>query len=219
MKKIFFVLMAVCLLAVAGAWFLFGGTGNGDASKADSTKNLTTGKNNGHDWVDLGLPSGLKWATCNVGASSPSDYGDCYAWGEISTISSFYDNGCTTYGKEIGDIAGNPTYDVARAEWRGSWRLPTQAEYQELLDYCEWEWTTQDGYKGYKVTSKKNGNSIFLPATSSSDLGSIGHYWSATPFESRTDGAYILGFREDTRGTGFSYRFLVRSVRPVLQNN
>ena len=115
---------------------------------------LTTGKHKGHDWVDLGLPSGLKWATCNVGASSPSDYGDYFAWGEISTKSSYDDNNSTTFLKEIGDIAGNPTYDVARAKWRGSWRLPTEKEFQELIENCTWEWTTQDGVNGFRVTSK-----------------------------------------------------------------
>ena len=243
--KSLWLILLLLLIAVAGAWFLLGGTGNGDASKRDTKKDsltsavgevqekpdqvasLTTGKHNGHDWVDLGLPSGLKWATRNVGASSPSDYGDYFAWGETSTKSSYTDANSTTYFKEIGDIAGNPTYDVARAEWRGSWRLPTEKDFQELIDNCEWEWTTQDGHKGYKVTSRKNGNSIFLPAAgwyygSSSDLqGSYGNYWSATPYESDTYNvyAYVLDFNEDYRGTGRYVRDLGRSVRPVFQNN
>ena len=185
----------------------------------------TTGTLNGHDWVDLGLPSGLKWATCNVGASSPSDYGDHYAWGEISTKSSYDENNSTTYEKKIGDIAGNPTYDVARAEWRGSWRLPTRADFQELLSNCTWEWTTHDGHEGYKVTSKKNGNSIFLPAagwrfgTSSHYQGSCGYYWSATLDESDTYNSRTLYFYEDLRGTHWSTRSLGHSVRPVFQNN
>ena len=185
----------------------------------------TTGTLNGHDWVDLGLPSGLKWATCNVGASSPSDYGDHYAWGEISTKSSYDENNSTTYEKKIGDIAGNPTYDVARAEWRGSWRLPTRADFQELLSNCTWEWTTHDGHEGYKVTSKKNGNSIFLPAagwrfgTSSHYQGSCGYYWSATLDESDTYNSRTLYFYEDLRGTHWSTRSLGHSVRPVFLNN
>ena len=204
----------------------------GTTKKVEFSKNteqikdaLTTGKHYGHDWVDLGLPSGLKWATCNVGASSPSDYGDYYAWGEISTKSSYDENNSTTYGKKIGDIAGNPTYDVVRAKWHGSWRLPTEKEFQELLDNCTWEWTTQDGHNGCKVTSMKNGNSIFLPAagwrggTSSGSLGSGGGYWSATPDESGTSYAYGLYFHEYDRSTYCYYRYYGRSVRPVFQNN
>ena len=195
--------------------------------KPKPVASLTTDKHNGHEYVDLGLPSGLKWATCNVGASSPSDYGDYYAWGEISTKSSYDKNNSTTYGKEIGDIAGDPTYDVARAKWRGSWRLPTMAEFDELLDSdnCTWKWTTQDGHKGYKVTSKKNGNSIFLPAagwrdgTSSYDQGSYGRYWSATPDESYTYNAHRLYFFEGFLNTYCGSRDSGRSVRPVFQNN
>ena len=233
--KSLWLILLLLLISVAGAWFLFSGAGNGDASKRDTkdtleenpkpVASLTTGKYNGHDWVDLGLPSGLKWATCNVGASSPSDYGDYYAWGEISTKGSYDRDNSTTYGKEISDIAGNSTYDVARAEWHGSWRLPTEKEFQELIDNCEWEWTTQDGHKGYKVTSKKNGNSIFLPAAdwrhgaSPADLGSCGRYWSATPDESNANGAYYLDFGEGRRSTHWGSRYCGRSVRPVFQNN
>ena len=214
MKRIFIL----SLIAVAFSLSTFGQNPKPVAS-------LTTGKHNGHDWVDLGLPSGLKWATCNVGASSPSDYGDYFAWGEISTKTSYDDNNSTTFLKEIGDIAGNPTYDVARAKWRGSWRLPTEKEFQELIDNCTWEWTTQDGVNGFRVTSKINANSIFLPAagwrsgTSFYDLGSDGYYWSATPFESDTGGAYFLSFLKNYRYTNFHYRFDGRSVRPVFQNN
>ena len=204
----------------------------GTSKKVEFSKNTeqikdaqTTDTLNGHDWVDLGLPSGLKWATCNVGASSPSDYGDYYAWGEISTKSSYDVNNSTTCDKKIGDIAGNPTYDVARAEWRGSWRLPTDKECQELLDNCTWEWTIQDGHKGYKVTSKKNGNSLFLPAagwrygTSSGSQGLGGYYWSATPDESYTSHARALGFNKDYCSEEWGGRNDGRSVRPVFQNN
>ena len=186
---------------------------------------LTTGTLNGHAWVDLSLPSGLKWATCNVGASSPSDYGDYFAWGETSAKSSYtYDNS-TTHGKDMSDIGGNANYDVARKQWGSSWRLPTKKEFQELLDNCTWEWTTQDGHKGYKVTSKKNGNSIFLPAagwrngTLPGYRGSYGSYWSATPHEGSTSYALSLYFREDSRYADWGYRDCGRSVRPLFQNN
>lgn len=140
----------------------------------------------GHKYVDLGLPSGLKWATCNVGATSPEEYGDYFAWGETSPKSIYTDENCKTWEKYIGDISGNPEYDAATANWGGSWRMPTEAEMQELMDNCTCTWTTQNGVKGYKVKSKKSGNNIFLPAaglryaSSLNDAGEYGCYWSST---------------------------------------
>lgn len=152
--------------------------------------NRTHGKINGHDWVDLGLPSGIKWATCNVGAYTPESYGNYYAWGETETKTSYSSGNSLTYGKNFNDIAGNPLYDAARANWGGSWRLPTYIEIKELKDECIWDNITQGGKKGYKVTGP-NGNSIFLPAAGY--LGSLrehygpgvcGYYWTSTPWES-----------------------------------
>ena len=179
----------------------------------------TRGTINGHDYVDLGLS--VKWATCNVGASTPGDYGNYYAWGETTTKSIYTKENSATYGKQMSNIAGNPTYDAARKKWGSPWRLPTNAEFRELIDNCTWEWTTRNGHNGYKVTSKKNGNSIFLPATGwrvgteSNNQGSDGFYWSATPYESPTDYAYNLRFYEGYRDTPWSGRYFGFSVRPV----
>ena len=177
---------------------------------------------NGHDWVNLALPSGLKWATCNVGASSPEGYGNYYAWGETSTKSDYSSSTSTTYGKDMSDIGGNASYDVARKLWGGTWRLPTQAEFDELLDSdnCTWEWTTQSGVSGYRVTSKINGASIFLPAAGHRDgtlLYSAGQYWSSTPYESNTMGAYNLGFNGEFYDTYWNSRRYGNSVRPVCE--
>lgn len=95
-----------------------------------------------HEYVDLGLPSGTKWATCNVGANIPEEYGDFYAWGEITTKSEYTTENCVTYGESMDDISGNPNYDVARAKWGGSWRMPTKSEMRELVYNCNWTWTT-----------------------------------------------------------------------------
>ena len=96
-------------------------------------------KINGHEYVDLGLS--VKWATCNVGASKPEDYGNDYAWGETSTKSSYTSDSSKTYGKQMNDIKGNSQYDAARANWGGTWRLPTGAELEELKNKCTWRWT------------------------------------------------------------------------------
>ena len=117
----------------------------------------------GHDYVDLGLPSGTKWATCNVGATAPHEYGNYYAWGETTTKSTYSSENSRTHGVSMNDISGNPTYDAARANWGGTWRMPTEAEMEELKDNCTWTWTTQNGVNGCTITGP-NGNSLFLPA-------------------------------------------------------
>ena len=174
---------------------------------------------NGHEYVDLGLPSGLKWATCNIGASSPEEYGDYYAWGEVNTKKEYTEDNSFMYGTPIDKISGNPRYDVARAKWGGSWRMPTREEFEELIDNCTWEWTTKGGHKGYKVTGR-NGNSIFLPAagyrySDTYNAESYGYYWSATPGESDAQSAYYLSFYSGSRSTSWDRRDCGLSVRPV----
>ena len=183
---------------------------------------VTTGTHAGHEWVDLGLS--VKWATCNVGASSPTGYGNYYAWGETSTTSSYDGDNCKTWGCSMGSIRGNSSYDAARANWGGSWRLPTKAECVELCNNCTRQWTTQNGVKGMRFTSKRNGNSIFLPAagwrnsTFTDYAGGRGYYWSSTPYEGDTRGAYYLYFGSGgSAGTDWDYRHLGQQVRPVFE--
>ncbi|MGN0037043.1 MAG: hypothetical protein ACI36X_07525 [Bacteroidaceae bacterium] len=175
-----------------------------------------------HEYVDLGLS--VKWATTNVGASSPSDYGYYFAWGETSTKSEYTDANSRTYKTSMGDIAGNAAYDAARANWGGTWRLPTWAECEELVNQCTWTWTTQGGHNGYLVTGK-NGNSIFLPAAgyryelSLNLVGESGFYWSSTPLESNTELAFDLSFDSSLHNVNWYYRYRSygRSVRPVSE--
>ena len=148
----------------------------------------STGTENGHEWVDLGLPSGLKWATCNVGAKMPEQCGNYYAWGETKPKDEYTQENSVTYGKQMGDISGNAQYDAATANWGGDWRMPTSTEMTELIGKCTWEWIKQNGVRGYKVTGL-NGNSIFLPAVGCFEgatftSGSCGnsYYWSSTPY-------------------------------------
>lgn len=124
-----------------------------------------SGQINGHQWVDLGLPSGLKWATCNVGASTPEDPGDYFAYGEVSEKDSYVFNNSINLQKEIRHISGRSEYDAATVHWGKEWRIPTYHEVDELECNCRMEWTTINGKNGYKLTSLINGASIFLPAT------------------------------------------------------
>ena len=195
----------------------------GSSSRAVEEPEDATGTIVGHEYVDLGLS--VKWATCNVGASSPEDYGDYYAWGETSTKSSYDEDSCATWNKSIGDIGGT-SRDVAHVKWGGSWRMPTVAEFDELLDSenCTWTWTTQGGHKGYKVTSRKNGNSIFLPAaryrygTLLRGREEDGGYWSSTPYWDGTREAYYLDiYISGYYRTEGSDRYDGRTVRPVAE--
>lgn len=179
------------------------------------------GNYNGHEYVDLGLPSGLKWATMNVGANSPSDYGQYFAWGETVQKYDFNENNSVTYNRTMGQIGGNPQYDVARASWGGSWRLPTKEEFEELKKNCTWVFTTQGVHNGFLVTGP-NGKQIFLPAagsrygTSLSEAGSHGGYWSSSPNGSIS--AYILSFGSIGHYLVISlWRDGGHSVRPVAE--
>ena len=174
------------------------------------------GKVNGHEWIDLGLS--VKWATCNVGANSPSDYGSYYAWGETSVKSTYTDANSKTYDVQMDDISGNALYDVARSRWGGSWRLPTREEMEELVVKCRWEWSSQDSHNGYQVTGP-NGASIFLPAsgwcygTTFGYAGEVGNYWASSPYS--TDGAFYLYFDSTKHGVEGNSRNGGFTVRPV----
>ena len=179
------------------------------------------GTHEGHEWVDLGLS--VKWATCNVGANTPEEYGNYYAWGETSPKSEYLVSNCKTWERSMSDIRGNSSYDAARANWGGSWRLPTKAECDELLNNCEYQWTTQNGVAGMLFTSKRNGNSIFFPAagwrygTSTNDAGLGGICWSSTSYESNPQRAYVLYFYSGcSAGTDWTGRDGGLQVRPVL---
>ena len=208
-----------------------------------------------YEYVDLGLS--VKWATFNIGATAPEEYGDYFAWGETEP---YYEAGYAQEspqahwkdGKSVGyywpsykycngsyntmtKYCNNSSYgnngftdkkttleksdDIARFKWGGSWRMPTKAEFTELLNNCTWTWTTQNGVNGYKVTSKKSGytdRSIFLPAAGYrynpgglNDVGS-GGYYTDYPNE-----AWFLNFLSGGRSTYDYYRYRGLSVRPV----
>ena len=185
-----------------------------EASDKEAAAKATTGFINGHEWVDLGLS--VKWATCNVGASSPSDYGNYYAWGETRTKSAYTKDNSTTYNISMDDISGDSRYDAARANWGGTWRLPSLEEIRELVHKCTWTWIYHDGHSGYSVTGP-SGKSIFLPAAGSlsNDAGEYGFYWSSTPYEGGLYTSFYLGISRDYHSEVLFNRWTAQSVRPV----
>ena len=184
------------------------------------TVSRPTGTIEGHGYVDLGLS--VKWATQNVGADSPSDYGDYFAWGETRPKSRYdWDN-----YKIGGKTSISPTcgHDTARENWGGTWRMPTKAEFEELCNRnnCKWTWKSQGGHWGYLVTSKINGNSIFLPAagcrrgTGRYNVGEYGYYRSSTLSLSNSNFARSLNINDLVYCTDESdFRSNGHSVRPV----
>ena len=200
----------------------------------DDDNNNNNGGNNGdgdpdgyiagHGYVDLGLPSGVKWATCNVGASSPEDYGDYYAWGETSPKAEYTWENSVTYGEQMSDISGNAQYDAATANWGGSWRMPTKEQMEELFEHCEWEWTQVNGVNGAKVIGP-NGSCIFLPAAGYRNgpwlynNGDNGYCWSSTPLVSNDYYyAYFLHFYDGDEYVGWGYDLsLGFTVRPITE--
>ena len=191
--------------------------------------------------VDLGLPSGLKWATMNVGATKPEEYGAYFAWGETAPKSDYswptykWCNGSyktqtkyntsSSYGTVDSKTVLDPEDDAAHVYWGGSWRMPTDAEWTELRDNCTWTWTTENGVKERKVTGP-NGKSIFLPAAGfRSDsclynVGSSGLYWSSSLNTGYPGGAWSVAFNsvDVSRGSGdYGYRYYGLSVRPVTE--
>lgn len=198
------------------------------------------------EYVDLGLPSGTLWATCNIGASSPEEYGDYFAWGETEgynsgktnfdwstykfckgsansmtkycTNSSYGYNGFTD---NISELAHND--DAAYVYWGPTWCMPSIEQFDELINssYTTTEETTQNDVNGLKITSLKNGNSIFLPKagfysdSSLTGAGSRGAYWSRTLYSDFPYDARYLTFGVTGTRTTFFSRFDGRSVRPV----
>ena len=192
-----------------------------------------TGTENNYKYVDLGLPSGLKWATCNVGATSPEQAGLYFAWGETTGYTAEQvTSGVRSFSPSVynlGSAASISTdltleQDAARANLGGNWRMPTKAEYQELLDNCDVAWVSSykgKGVAGKLFASKTNGNSVFFPAAgycydwSVGVVGSLGYYWSAS-WES-SSGAWCLRFDSGGQGLNYGSRYFGYSVRGVCE--
>ncbi|MDE6479569.1 MAG: hypothetical protein K2L45_04800 [Muribaculaceae bacterium] len=191
-----------------------------------------SGTINGHEWIDLGLPSGLKWATCNVGANIPEESGNYYSWGETESKEEYTSINSLTYKvssrklKKSGiiDDSGILTKknDAASVNWGEPWRMPTIEEFGELIDECTWNFASFNGVNGYLVTGPNDKN-IFLPAagfiqnTTEVNIGDFGDYWSSSIEDELSGIAHSLGYSSKSHGRRRYARYAGRTIRPVTE--
>lgn len=196
-------------------------------SKSNSVYYSCPNDNHPH-LIDLGLPSGTKWACCNVGASWPGDNGGYFAWGETEAkknynSSSYLDGKGATYN--IGSNISGTNYDVAHVKWGGSWVMPDITQWKELSTFCTEEWTTLNGVKGCFFYGAK-GSKIFLPAAGVYSIydvligeSSNGNYWSSTLYESYPKEALSFYFNKSgISSSAHDDRIHGLSIRPVVKN-
>ena len=216
------IVFFVAIVSIAAAYVILRGN-HGNESKSDDAEMWISGYEEEHPWVDLGLS--VKWATCNVGAHLPGDVGNYYAWGETQR-KEIYNWRTLNFRSDVMSIKGEN--DPATVNWGEPWRTPTHTEFEELLEGCTWEWGTFGLSQGYYVTSKSNGNSIFLPAAGhmigrgNRFIGTNGSYCASTLlthylFLSEEDKRFaeMLYFAEDFTKNSISERCDGLTVRPV----
>ena len=181
--------------------------------------------------IDLGLPSGTLWASYNIGATKPEEYGDYFSWGETEAKDNYdwstyiYCDGTKETCYNIGGDISGTEYDVAHVKWGGNWEMPSYDQFAELEDHCKYEWTTLNGVSGMRFTGS-NGNSIFFPATGdrtgtdTHDAGFLGAYWSSTREGSSSGlGITLYWYYSDYVQLLEGARYVGLSVRPVINGN
>lgn len=186
----------------------------------------------GTEMVDLGLPSGTKWASCNLGAATPGECGDYYCWGQAHAPEPATPYNWAAMGMEMAQcgteadpvrttgIQGGAN-DAARAAWGKEWSVPTYDQVRELMKMCQWQWVAREGMAGYQVRSKVNGVCIFLPATGyrageeMHAFGVVGCYWTATRCGDDAVSAHYFTMELENRNIGATARFMGCAIRPV----
>ena len=247
MKKLFILLSIVATFSVAGysQTYHYDVDGDGAVTAADVTAvyNYLMGlvPSDGHEYVNLGLPSGTLWATTNIGATNPEDYGVYFAWGETELKNDYtWDNymWCNGYWDKLTKYCNQSSYgyngftddlaelvpedDAAYVNWGPNWRMPSKDQIIELVENCTWEWTTMNGVNGRLFTSNFNGAQLFLPAAGYiwsnvlKDGGTKGYYWGRSLNVGRPDygsSIYLSESNVTEWGYGRAYGYPIRPVR------
>lgn len=181
---------------------------------------------NGYEYVDLGLPSGLKWASCNVGATTPYEIGEYFSWGELKSKDRYGMDNCPTYGVPMEDFSGDAEYDVAAFAWGSTWRMPTETEMMELKENCTIEWVMIDNDTQGCFVTGPNGNQIYLPSggfiteTNVDFADSEAAYWTSTPDVYTNDAGYatfVYFYNNNFCNRGWMSRYVGLLVRPVSE--
>ena len=183
------------------------------------------GELNGRPWVDLGLPSGTKWATYNVGTKNIHGVGTRIAWGETVTKKTFSPNAYTLNDRELPSYAGEANYDLATAQWGEGWYTPTKQQWDELIEYCDWDYVMINGINGVLFTSPKTYNTIFLPSTGYTDDETYKlkyttynlAYWSSTGAHTNGAHTYIANYEQGYMTT--TNRYVAHCVRAVCSTS
>lgn len=208
MRKYFLMLLSLIFLATTIVGFMSCGddaddvvpASGGTSSEAQPAEvSVQENTPEGVEAVDLGLPSGTKWANMNIGANSEEDYGDYYAWGEIIKKGSFSIDSYQLIREDIDytpgtNIAGTP-YDVVSMRWGKEWQMPSKLQAEELINYTTSTWTSIHGVNGRLFTGI-NGKSIFLPAS--------GYFWYSTCYYQNSSGNYWLSTRDDSNSDSYA---------------
>lgn len=237
MRKLAKAIAAIMLVTMVV--FAAGCTPEDDPNNGGGNNSGGIGTCNGHEYVDLGLPSGTLWATCNVGATTPEGYGDNFAWGETETKTTYnwstY-NYCNGSSDQLFKYCNNSNFgyngfadtlttllsedDAAAANWGSGWCIPTSDQWRELEDNTNSVWITQDSVNGRLFTAS-NGNSLFLPAAgnrwdiSIGGVGASGFYWSNLLAPDGPSCSWCYYFYSEHHSIEYTRRYIGQSVRAV----
>ena len=223
------ILLTVLLVNYGGCHRKTPAIAGTDTTSIPTTSYETCPNDNHPHAIDLGLPSGTKWACCNIGAKSPEDYGGYYAWGETEEKDNYdwknysHSDGAEETCKNLGTSLAGTSYDVAHVKWGNTWQMPSLEQARELQESCIYKWTSFNEIMGGMYISRANGATIFLPAAGYyADPGLVrsgeyGNYWLCTPDDDDVSPFSLSCYKEATNTPCFYSVCAGLTVRPVCK--
>lgn len=222
MKKSYtlLIILLITMVVSAGTMSALAKTATRKPQKKETSNIQKYGYHRGHKWVDMGLPSGLKWATYNVGSARPEGTGSYFAWGETAPKSQYDIRSAKMHDVQIDAISGDSIYDAATASWGQGWRTPTLDEWSELCENSTSKVVELNGKVVIELTSKINGNKIYMPPTGymDDDFGDMGgvSYWTATPYAEDADFSMDIYWSDGWKYGEPLSRSCGMNIRPVM---